>query len=193
VQPTLETERLLLRPFMAHDAADVQRLAGHRAIADTTLNIPHPYKDGVAEDWIATHASSFASGTFANFAITRRYGGDLIGAIGLAIERRFDRAELGYWVGVPYWGRGYCTEAARAVVAYGFSTLDLNRIHATHLARNPASGRVMQKLGMTHEGIARGHVLKWGIYEDLVLYGLLKETWLSRRSHGPDALRRHDA
>jgi RimJ/RimL family protein N-acetyltransferase len=193
VQPTLETERLLLRPFTAHDAADVQRLAGVRAIADTTLNIPHPYKDGVAEDWIATHASSFESGTFANFAITQRDGGDLVGAIGLAIERRFDRAEIGYWIGVPYWRRGYCTEAAGAVVAYGFSTLGLNRIHANHLARNPASGRVMQKLGMMHEGIARGHVLKWGIYEDLVLYGLLKETWLARGPHGAGASRRHGA
>ncbi|MCI2424905.1 GNAT family N-acetyltransferase [Candidatus Acetothermia bacterium] len=177
-RPTIVTERLLLRPFELSDAPDVQRLAGDKAIADTTLNIPHPYEDGMAEEWILTHQPKFEAGELVNFAIVLRTTGKLIGAIGLAIVRRFERAELGYWIGKPYWNNGYCTEAGRAVLRYSFSVLKLNRVHASHLTRNPASGRVMQKIGMTREGCARQHVKRWDRFEDLELYGILREGWI---------------
>jgi ribosomal-protein-alanine N-acetyltransferase len=179
-QPALETARLILRPFELSDSRDVQRLAGDRAIADTTLMIPHPYEDGMAEQWISTHRPGFESGEFANFAMVLRESGDLVGAIGLSFARRYDRAEVGYWVGKPYWGRGYCTEAGRAILDYGFSELNLNRIYATHFARNPASGRVMQKLGMSCEGTLRQHVKRWDRYEDLVTYAILRGEWEKR-------------
>src|SRR5215212_1807613 len=131
--PTLPTSRLLLRPFAPADARDVQRLAGEHAVASTTLNIPHPYEDGMAEAWIATHPVAFDEGVWATFAITARDGGTLLGAAGLTIRARHARAEMGYWVGRPYWGRGYATEAAGALLAYGFDALDLNRVQATHL------------------------------------------------------------
>jgi [ribosomal protein S5]-alanine N-acetyltransferase len=175
--PTLRTPRLALRPFTARDAADVRRLAGDRAVADTTLNIPHPYEIELAEAWIATHTGGEQAGTSRVFAITLADTGELVGAIGLTIDRRFDRAELGYWIGPGFWNRGYCTEAARAVVAHGFAALGLHRIHATHLTRNPASGRVMQKVGMTHEGRARDHVRKWDRFEDIERYGILAGEW----------------
>ncbi len=174
---TLQTERLILRPFALADAPAVQRLAGDRAIADTTLNIPHPYENSMAEEWIGTHQAKFDADELANFAVVLRATGELIGAIGLVINRRFDRAELGYWIGQLYWKQGYCTEAARAVLAYGFTALNLNRIHATHLSRNPASGRVMENIGMTREGLFRQHAKKWGTYEDLVEYAILREDW----------------
>ena len=174
---TIETERLLLRPFELSDAKAVQCLAGDRAIADTTLDVPHPYEDGMAEEWISSHQPKFETGELSNFAVVLRAAGELIGAIGLRITLRFDRAELGYWIGTPYWNNGYCTEAGGAVLQYGFSVLKLNRIHASHLTRNPASGKVMQKLGMVHEGCARQHVKRWDRYEDLELYGILKEQW----------------
>lgn len=180
-QPTLETPRLILRPFDLADARDVQRLAGDWAVADTTLVIPHPYEDGLAEQWISTHRPGFEAGALANFAIVVREPRELVGAIGLSIRQGFDRAELGYWIGKPYWGRGYCTEAGRAVVEFGFASLDLNRIHAGHFARNPASGRVMQKLGMTLEGTLRQHDKARGRYEDLVIYGLLRSEWHGRQ------------
>ena len=175
--PVLRTERLVLRPFALSDAADIQRLAGEWEIADTTLNISHPYEDGMAEEWIATHKPRFEEGKLCNFAITLRDSGDLVGAVGLVITRRFDHAELGYWIGKPYWGKGYCTEAARAVIGYGFTHLDLHRIHASHMARNPASGRVMENTGMKREGVLRGHVKKWDKYEDLVVYAILRHEW----------------
>jgi RimJ/RimL family protein N-acetyltransferase len=179
-RPTLHTGRLLLRPFDQSDAAEVQRLAGDWVIADTTLNIPHPYQDGMAEEWIATHQPKFEAGELVNFAIILRDTGDLIGAMGLVINARFQRAGLGYWIGKPHWGQGYCTEAGRAVVDYAFDELNLNRVHSCHLTRNPASGRVMQKLGMVHEGRARQHVKRWDVYEDLELYGILRCEWQER-------------
>jgi RimJ/RimL family protein N-acetyltransferase len=176
-QPTLITQRLILRPFSLEDAAAVQQLAGAREIAATTLHIPHPYEDGMAETWIQAHSPSFENGTGATFAVVLRVNRALCGAIGLAIERRHSRAELGYWIGVPYWDQGYATEAARAVVRYAFASLALHRVHAMHMRHNPASGRVLQKIGMTWEGRLRQHVLKWGQFQDLEIYGLLRSEW----------------
>jgi ribosomal-protein-alanine N-acetyltransferase len=180
-RPTLKTERLILRPFIPEDAADVQRLAGDRAIADTTLNIPHPYEDGMAEEWISGHQEMFDEDKGLTLAVTAKDGGHLIGAISLmGINRRFSRAELGYWIGRPYWNKGYCTEAGRAVLGYGFEELSLNRIFASHFARNFASGRVMVKLGMQREGCLRQQVRRWDQYEDMVYFGILSGEWRSR-------------
>jgi RimJ/RimL family protein N-acetyltransferase len=170
--PTLHTFRLILRPFTPVDAPAVQRLAGAAQVADTTLNIPHPYEDGMAEAWIATHAGAFAQRESVVFAIALPTE-PLIGAISLRLELHHRRAELGYWIGLPFWGHGYATEAARETVDYGFEALTLNRIHATHLLRNPASGRVMEKIGMRCEGTHRQHVWKNGQFEDLVRYAIL--------------------
>jgi [ribosomal protein S5]-alanine N-acetyltransferase len=173
--PRIKTARLVLRPFTPADANDVQRLADDRDIASTTASIPLPYDDGVAAQWIATHHRRFEQETGLELAITHDPDGTLVGALGLRFELEHDRAELGYWIGKPYWGRGYATEAARALVQYGFDTLGLHRIYARHLTRNPASGRVLQKIGMTHEGHRRQHDKKWGIFEDEELYGMLKD------------------
>jgi len=179
-QPSLGTPRLLLRPFTLADAPEVKRMAGRKEIADTTLQIPHPYKDGMAEEWIRTHSDAFTEGRQANFAVTDRQKGHLLGAIGLTLDSESRHGDLGYWIGVKHWGNGYCTEAAEAVLYYGFTQLLLHRIFAHHMARNPASGRVMQKIGMQYEGYQREHVKKSGRFEDLVLYGILKPEYLKR-------------
>jgi len=184
-RPTLRTERLLLRPFELADARAVQRLAGDRAIAEMTATIPHPYEDGMAEKWIGTHQEGFDAGSLVNFAIVRQNTGELVGSIGLmGLANSSERGEIGYWIGKPYWGNGYCTEAARAVVDYGFSALRLNRIHGCFCKRNPASGRVMAKIGMTYEGCLRQHERKWGQFEDMVLYGMLRDEWEDRAKQG---------
>jgi RimJ/RimL family protein N-acetyltransferase len=153
----------------------VQRLAGDHAVAHTTLNIPHPYEDGVADAWITLVAEEFARGRQVVFAVTGGAATELLGAVGLVLRLEHARAELGYWIGRPFWGQGYATEAVRAVLRYGFGTLGLNRIHASHFARNPASGRVMSKVGMRQEGVARAHVRRFDRFEDLVQYGILRE------------------
>ena len=172
-QPTLTTERLLLRPFDLADAPSVQRLAGDRAIADTTIAIPHPYPDGAAEEWIATHSTKYAGGTQAAFAITLRAEGTLVGAIGLLVLPAHRLAELGYWIAVPYWSRGFATEAGGTVLAFGFGEMRLNRIQAHHFTRNPASGRVLAKIGMRLEGIHRQSLRKWDAFEDVAQYAIL--------------------
>jgi ribosomal-protein-alanine N-acetyltransferase len=179
-RPTLTTTRLLLRPFTLADAPEVKRLAGERDVASTTLNIPHPYEDGMAEQWISTHQEAYTKGEIVNFAIVLRTDNTLMGAIGLRLDQHHARAELGYWLGKSFWQRGYCTEAARAVVAYGFDVLRLHRIHASYMQRNPASGRVMQKIGMTYEGCMRHHIQKWGVFEDIEIYGILRSEYASR-------------
>jgi RimJ/RimL family protein N-acetyltransferase len=176
-QPALTTERLVLRPFAAADAPEVHRLAGDRRVADTTISIPHPYEPGTAEAWIAARADAYARAEGVTYAITDREAGVLIGAVGLHLHSRFRRAEMGYWIGVPHWNRGYATEAARAMVRFGFETIGLNRIYATHFPRNQASGRVMEKTGMRREGVWRQHLMRWDRFEDAVVYGILREEW----------------
>lgn len=177
----LATRRLLLRPFTLQDAPEVTRLAGVREIAATTLHIPYPYPAGTAETWISGHAAKFAEGKGAVFAVTLKDGGSLLGSVSLVIMPEHRHAEMGYWLGRPYWGQGYASEAARAVLDFGFETLGLHRICAQHFGTNPASGRVMQKIGMTYEGRLREHVIKWGKFEDSVLYGILKREWEEER------------
>lgn len=174
-QPVLEAGRLVLRPFEPADAPVVQQLAGDRAVAETTLNIPHPYPDGAAEAWIAMHPQEWAAGAGATFAIVA--DAQLVGAIALHLSPRHHRGELGYWVGKPFWGRGIATDSARAMLAFGFTELNLNRIQASHLPGNPASGRVMEKLGMTREGLHRERYCKNGVYQDVVEYAILRREW----------------
>jgi RimJ/RimL family protein N-acetyltransferase len=171
------TSRLLLRPFSLEDAPRVKTLAGDWEIARVTANIPHPYEDGMAETWISGHSEAFEAGNSASFAVTLKKDGLLIGAIGLHFSVRNHSAEIGYWIGVPYWGQGYCTEAARAILEYGFEERDLNRIQARHITENPASGRVMQKLGMTPEGTMRQAIFSWGTYRDSAMYAILRDEY----------------
>ena len=172
-QPTLETVRLWLRPFRPADAPAVQRMAGDRAIAESTANVPHPYPDGAAEQWIASHPAMWTEGKGATWAIVRKEDDAVAGAIGLRLVTDNRYAELGYWVGREWWSNGYASESAAELVRFAFETLGLNRVMARHFRSNPASGRVMQKIGMIKEGTLRQHFLKWGRFEDLVCYGIL--------------------
>jgi [ribosomal protein S5]-alanine N-acetyltransferase len=145
------TARLLLRPLTPADALDVHRLAGDRRVAATTATIPHPYKLAMAQQWIRNVVGHPSSNRY-SFAITLRDDATFIGVIGLTVEAERAIGNLGYWIGVPYWNNGYATEAATAVIRYGFEELGLSEIQAIHLSRNPASGRVLAKVGMVHFG-----------------------------------------
>lgn len=173
-RPTLETKRLLLRPFFPSDAEVQQILANDREIAANTRTIEFPYPEGAALKWIEQHADMWKNGKSAIFAICLKSTGELTGAIGLEISEQDQNAELGYWIGRDYWGQGICSEAAREVVRFGFETLAVNKIHAHHMTRNPASGRVMEKIGMKKEGLLRSHIRKWGVFEDVAFYGILR-------------------
>jgi len=173
-RPTLTTARLVLRPFVLRDAPRVRELAGERDVAATALNIPHPFERGMAEQWIASHHPQWEEGSGAAFAVVRQQDQRVIGAVGLTIERRHAAAELGYWIGKPYWGQGYASEAVAGVVRCAFEDLALHRLHASHFAGNLASRRVLEKAGFQCEGVSREAVFHWGRYEDLVRWGLLR-------------------
>jgi len=170
--PTLETERLILRPFVLRDALRVQALAGDRRVAEMTAEIPYPYPDGVAEAWISSHLLEWRTHRQIALAVTLKKTGALVGAVSLRLFAQGPRAELGYWIGVPYWNNGYCTEAARALVAYGFEELELDSVQARHRLENPASGRVMEKLGMRCEGVAPHAGVRNARLLDLVDYSI---------------------
>ena len=172
--PLLRTRRLTLGPLCGDDAATLVTLAGAFEIADTTATIPHPYGDDDARMFLALDAAERAAGDALRFAV-RPDGESLIGVVGLQqITGDRLRAELGYWIGVPWWGMGYATEAARAVVRYGFDELGLHKIHAHYLTRNPASGQVLERVGMRQEGLLREEVRKWGRFEDVIVCGILR-------------------
>jgi RimJ/RimL family protein N-acetyltransferase len=173
--PTLETERLVMNQLRAGDIPRITEYAADENIARYTLNIPHPYAEQDAVYWLHMAHEGYKKGSQRAFAIRLKPELAFIGGIGLIINRRFQRAELGYWVAKPYWNRGFTSEAAAAVIEHGFQELDLNKIYATHLHENPASGKVMERNGMQREGYLKEHVLKNGVFCDLVQYGLTRE------------------
>lgn len=177
--PELKTDRLLLRKFQLSDAPDVQRLAGAKEVAAGTF-LPHPYEDGMAEQWITDQQRAHEGGTAVSFALTLADSATFIGSISLDMVQSHRHARLGYWLGVPYWNHGYGTEAVTAVLAYGFGQLNLNRIYAPHFLGNTASGRVLQKVGMTYEGRMREHYVRFDRFVDLELYGMLQRDFTER-------------
>ena len=172
----LLTERLMLRSFTLADADDVTRLVSDYEVAKTTLAVPHPYPTDGAAGWIAGHPAE-EDRNHTTFAITLKTTGELIGAITLIEKRIHLRAEIGYWIGRAYWGNGYATEATKAIIQFGFAERGLNRIFAHHFAENSASGRVMQKSGMTYEGTIRDCVQKDGRFIDTPMYSILRREW----------------
>jgi [ribosomal protein S5]-alanine N-acetyltransferase len=167
----IETDRLTLSEWSESDIPELVPLISAREVAATTLRIPHPYEERHAREFLAIVAKE----NELRMAIRLRNNGCLVGGVGLHPEMLHQRAELGYWIGVPFWGHGYATEAAREIVGYGFEELLLNRIFATVFAGNHASERVLRKIGMQHEGRMRQSVLKWGNFLDLELYSMLRK------------------
>ena len=165
----IETARLTLRAPQPQDADEVQRLAGDFRIADVTRSIPHPYPPALAQQWIERCIQDWASGAAANFVITESGSGELVGSIALKDISRGE-AEVGYWIGVPYWGRGYASEACHALVQFALDRLRLRRLHASHLARNPQSGRVLFKAGFRHLGLGHSQCGVQGRLEPVELY-----------------------
>ena len=174
--PTLETARLKLRPYSEADIAELLPLIGTREVAATTLRIAHPYTEKDARDFLTLTQDPDKLW----LAITLRDDGIQIGGVGLRVDEQQQHAELGYWLGVQYWGKGYATEAAQEMLRYGFEDLGLHRIFASHFKHNPASGRILLKLGMRHEGCQRQHLRKWDQFVDSELYGILRQEWEHR-------------
>lgn len=177
-QPTLETERLILRSLVLDDEAAIQKAASAREVASTTISIPHPYPDGEAQRYIANRIAEFQLGRTAAFTIEYKPLRSFIGLIEIRdIESEHAQAELSYWLAVEAWGQGYMSEAVKPMLRFGFENLELNRIYAYHMLRNPASSKVLQKNGFVPEGVLRQRVRKWNVFEDVALLAILRQDW----------------
>jgi RimJ/RimL family protein N-acetyltransferase len=169
----LTTPRLKLRPFALTDAADLARVAGHRSIADTTVTVPHPLDVEGARAWIINDLARCLHDQHM-FAVEARDSGRFVGCVGLRhIEAAHGQGELTFWFAAEVRGKGYASEAGTAVIDHAFRTLGLTRLVAHFMTRNPASGRVLTKLGFAAEGLMRRRVRKWGVFEDVDLWALL--------------------
>jgi ribosomal-protein-alanine N-acetyltransferase len=174
----LESPRLQLRPLERSDILQIQRSAGKREIADTMISIPHPYHADEAERYFARHQAERKAARAVTFTIEHKAEGCFCGLVEVRnIDCEHSLGELSFWLAVEAWGQGYMTEAVRAVLRYVFEDLGLNRLYAYHMLRNPASGRVLEKNGFKQEGLLHQRVRKWGKFEDVALWAILRREW----------------
>lgn len=170
---TIETERLLLRAPRASDAPRIALLAGDYDVASMTGTIPHPYSEEMAADWVK---SLHAGEEGVAFAVEQ--AGSLIGCVGYrAVDE--SHAEMGYWIGKPYWGFGYATEAARALILYIFAQESFDYLTIGHFRENPASARVIAKLGFEAAGEILRDCAATGGKAHCVTYRLARDRALS--------------
>jgi [ribosomal protein S5]-alanine N-acetyltransferase len=174
----LETNRAILRPIAHADICSIQCAVNAREIADSMISIPHPYPDGEAERYVSKQISEFDRGRSVTFGIERKSDKLFCGVIEIRdIEIEHSQAELSFWLAPEVWGQGYMSEALKPAIDYGFESLYLNRLYAYHMVRNPGSGKVLQKNGLMPEGILRQRVRKWGVFEDVKLWAILRRDW----------------
>lgn len=176
--PILKTVRLLLNRPTENDLEDIVfHLNQTSEIAENTLTMPFPYTAESAKIWFTMIEDGFQKKNAYIFAIRESQIGKLIGAIGLHIDLGNNKAEVGYWIGENFRNKGYVTEALQEVLKFGFETINLNKIFASHFPHNPASGKVLLKNNFIEEGILKQEILKNGKFLDLIRYSILKENW----------------
>jgi [ribosomal protein S5]-alanine N-acetyltransferase len=145
--PTLTTNRLVLRPFVFEDTDRLVELLSEKAISETSPTIPYPYDQRTAFEWMINQFAYCSTGEFYAFAVTLKNTKELIGSISLTLKPE-QQAEIGFWIGKPYWSKGYCSEAATAVINYCFEELKMNLIYAECIHENKASSTVLKNIGM---------------------------------------------
>lgn len=170
---TITTSRLIMRMFETSDAEEVARLCNNYHLYINTLYLPYPYSMDDALTWMRRHPGNYEAGKSYEFAVTDKESGQLFGAIALSNNQRFNHGEIAYWIGEDYWGKGYATEAGEAIVQFAFREKNYHKVFARCFGSNPASGRVLQKLGMKEEGVLVDHIRKDNRYEDLIHYGMI--------------------
>lgn len=168
--PELATARLVLRPLAEADLDMVVSLAGDIRVAEWTTRIPHPLtRDDVAA-WHGTHNRLGRGPGEHVFALRRKDDDTLVGVAGLVVADDEKTAEIGYWIGVEFWNRGYATEAVRRLTVHGFGALRLSRIEASAFAGNVRSARVLERAGFEARGHTKRDSLTRGETVDAVIY-----------------------
>ncbi len=162
------------------DAQRAKELAGVKEIAKTTISIPHPYTLGDAEAFIRNSVQLIDENRAYPLAMVIKEQDLLIGTMTLRLDRQHNKGELAYWVGKDYWNNGYAQEAGERMLRFGFEELKFNRIFVPMMSINKASASVMKKIGMSYEGTLRQDIIKWGEFQDVDVYGILRSEFLKR-------------
>ncbi|MBN1389433.1 MAG: GNAT family N-acetyltransferase [Candidatus Thermoplasmatota archaeon] len=172
-EEVLEVDGLVLRRYRMEDADDIVFHINDERISRYTLNIPHPYGSRDAEEFLSRDRKWQDEGTALNLAITSMSERRVIGGIGLMnIDSKCHHAEIGYWLGTAYWGKGIATVCVKRLVRFGFERLGLQRISAVVFSQNDRSQRVLQRGGFEHEGTMRDRYVLDGHPVDGELYGI---------------------
>ncbi len=180
--PVLETQRLLLRPMERKDAADMYEYARLQETTRYLLWNPHPSVE-YTRAYLTTMSRLYRKGQFFDWAVVEKATGKMIGTCGFArLEQNHRIGEIGYVLNPAYHGRKIATEAASAVIRYGFETLGLNRIEGRYMVENVASRRVMEHCGMTLEGVLRQSMMVKGRFRDIGLCSLLLADYQAREA-----------
>ncbi len=182
----LDTARLRLRRFLPEDAAAVTRLLDDWEMVRFTSVIPFPYPQHVADDFIAKITADMQQGRALVFAVEERLSGALVGCVGATLGE--GTAEIGYWIGRAAWGRGYATEAVRRCLRMLFDAFGVETVWAAVLPENPASRRVLEKAGLTFEGVRRTDMPARNRCTDLEVLSLNRADWQARRAARPHLL-----
>ncbi len=180
--PVILTKRLRLRMPVAKDIPQLVEYANHPQISKMTLNVPHPYQEKDAISWLNMANQGFEDKNHFVFAICKQTDDKFMGGIGLRVNSRFNHAELGFWLGEPFWNNGYVTEATGKILEFGFEQIGLRKIFATHMIDNPASGKVMIKNGMIKEGELVDHIKKADEYYTVIQYRLTKDEFMKNHA-----------
>ncbi|HVO17129.1 MAG TPA: bifunctional GNAT family N-acetyltransferase/(deoxy)nucleoside triphosphate pyrophosphohydrolase [Alphaproteobacteria bacterium] len=179
--PRLETDRLILRPPGRGDIEAIVALLEPWEVVRYTARIPHPYTRADAEAWLSLVERGRADGTEHVFGIAERAGGAFVGTVGLRVDRDRREGVIGFWLGKPYWGKGYATEAVDAALGFAFDELGLVTVHASNLPENTGSARVQDKLGLAATGRGTEPFPARGGDRAVVLRAIGRDAW--RRRH----------
>ncbi len=175
--PTLYSARFTFRETTSNDLLRMTELLNNQKISQHIFNIPFPFTLSDAQQRLAFMQEGFSNKNRYIFVITHQQENEMIGQIGLHLNTENNHAEMGYWIGEPFWGQGIATEGIRTILEFGFETLGLHKIFATHFLDNPASAIVMTKNKMIKEAELKEHYLRDGIYKGIGQYRLTKEEY----------------
>lgn len=180
----IETDRLVLRKIRPEDAQDIFTILSDTRVIDNTAALELHTSIDQTKELVHQITNGYLADSQQDWmlvAIIDKTTGTLIGCCGFfGYAPLFGRAELGYFLSPHYWGKGFVTEAAQALLNFGFDTMQLNRIEATVYPENGASIRVLEKIGMHYEGLLRQHVVRNGQFRNRQIYSILRNEWQAK-------------
>lgn len=180
----LETSRLTIRPLTVSDTNNIQKALNDKKVSEQLSYTPHPYTIEMAEIWMKNVNFGMDKNNCCYWAIYTKDTNEFVGTSGLSLFSDQDNAELHYWIAADFWNKGYATESSKRVITYLFEELNSYRLQITHREHNIASQKVILKCGFTLEGKLRGSLKRFGKYENVMYYGLLRDEYFKLKEQG---------